>query len=121
MLGMGLASTASAANVPPGLLKKGIQEFTCEGIGTVNIVAASGRTGIDADTGQRYALRTIIFDGTFDPSDPNEPTQHELFTKTYGGGPSGPTIACTGEINDSGPEGTFTATIDITVVPIPGG
>ena len=97
-IGLGLAlatvgiggTVTSAGNVPPGLLEKGTEAYECEGIGTVNIVAAGGRVGVDADTGDRYALRDILV---------TDPTGEIVYyAKTYGGGPSGAGIACSAEI-----------------------
>ena len=114
-IGLGLAlvtvgasgAVASAGNVPPGGLKKGTEPYQCEGIGTVNIIAAGGRVGIDADTGDRYALREITVT--------DQATDAVLYAKSYGRGPRGESIECTAEFSD--PMGDVLVTVQ--VVPLP--
>jgi hypothetical protein len=106
---------APALAVPPGLESRfGELEFDCGG-DTLLIVAANGRMGWAGD--DKYLLRSLSFDGTFTPSDGSAP-QTDSFSKTYGRGPNGPTVECTASIAETGPDGDFAATIEISVVQI---
>ena len=111
MVGIGAPTLAA----PPGLENQFDElEFDCGGDALL-ILAANGRMGWAGD--DKYLLRSLSFDGTFTPSD-GSPPQAESFSKSYGGGPTGPTIDCSAAINETAPDGDFTATIEISVVQI---
>jgi hypothetical protein len=93
LVGLGLVlATSSGGSVvsagdgaPPGLLKKGTEVYHCTNGDTVNVVGGGGRSGINADTGQRYLLREI---------EVTAPGFGVVYAKSYGDGPSGPSLFC---------------------------
>ena len=113
---LALAAPAALA-VPPGHAAKGGEPFTCDGMGAISVYGGNGRSGWVGD--DNYQAREVHVVGTFTPTGSSESFPVE-FHKVYGGGPAGDAVHCTANVSEVEDDGTFTGTVEVWAVKVPG-
>jgi hypothetical protein len=107
-----------AGAVPPGLeAMEGISLQCDDPLGDVTVYSPEeARMGWIGDA--LYQAVSIEATGTFTPTG-GEP-QPIGFSQTWGHGPPGELIHCSGELQEVAPEGTYMVTLEAWIVPVPG-
>lgn len=105
-----LSGASALASVPNGGGLVGPSAGDCEELGVVAVIEPPGEndtTAWDINSGQHVVLQEL--DATFTASD----GQVFTFHKTWGGKAGLETITCTGEFEEDGGTGQFTAVVAI--------